>query len=256
MAETQKNITPHNPLEGPKPEMSLDLHKATEAQISIIVVHKDKPAYLNICLQSIAVTSFNNNYEIIVVDNGSGQETQEFLDELEDEIKVIRNEKNAYWSAACNQGVAAADENSTYYIFLHCDVVVTNPGWLDYLVTASEARQAGLVGCELGDYFMAGQPVSFIQEYCLLMTKECWKDIGPWPESLPQIGPAFVMTLKAQTSGQQPQCMNNNIVHHYGVFSLNINEYEKLIEDAMAELPKLVTDIQTQPVENKVVLNK
>ena len=59
-------ITPHNPLEGERPELTLDLNDGSEEHISIVIVHKDRPEYLNICLQSIAVTSFNNNYEIIV----------------------------------------------------------------------------------------------------------------------------------------------------------------------------------------------
>ena len=84
----------HNPLEGDRPEMSIKLHQNTDDHVSIIVVHKDRPEYLNICLQSIAVTSFNNNYEIIVVDNGSGKESQEFLKDIEGEVKVVRNEKN------------------------------------------------------------------------------------------------------------------------------------------------------------------
>ena len=33
-----KNEMPHNPLEGDRPEMSMQLHDGTEEQISIIVV--------------------------------------------------------------------------------------------------------------------------------------------------------------------------------------------------------------------------
>src|SRR3954471_11505742 len=113
---------PYNPLEGSRPEFTINLHDGSEEQVSIIVVHKDRPEYLNICLQSIAVTSFNNNYEIIVVDNGSGRESQDFLDDIKDEVKVVRNEKNLYWGPAASKGVAAADRNSKYIVFLHCDV--------------------------------------------------------------------------------------------------------------------------------------
>jgi glycosyltransferase involved in cell wall biosynthesis len=59
------------------------MQDGSDEQVSIIVVHKDTPEYLNICLQSIAVTSVNNNYEVIVVDNGSGDETQAYLDSIE-----------------------------------------------------------------------------------------------------------------------------------------------------------------------------
>jgi glycosyltransferase involved in cell wall biosynthesis len=241
-------IIPHNPLEGPRPEIVLNLHEGSEEQVSIIIVHKDRPEYLNILLQSIAVTSYNNNYEIIVVDNGSGKDSQDFLEDIKGEVKVVRNEKNLYWSAACNKGVAAADKNSKYYIFLHCDVVILNPGWIDLLVGVCESRHCGLVGVELQSYYMQNQKVDFVQEWCMLMTRDCWKDIGPWPESLPQVGMGFIMTMKAQRAGHEPQVMRNPICHHYRVFALDINEYERLTEQAMTGIPKLMREMQTEVV--------
>lgn len=236
----------HNPLEGDRPEMTIKLHENSEDHISIIVVHKDRPEYLNICLQSIAVTSFNNNYEIIVVDNGSGKESQEFLKDIESEVKVIRNEKNLYWSAACNKGVQAADKNSKYFIFLHCDVVVLNPAWIDLLVNVSESQQSGFVGIDTQAYMMGNQKVEFLQEYVLLITREAWGDIGPWPEELPQVGPSFIMTMKAQNRGHKPQIMKNQIVHHYRIFSLDISDFERMTEQAMTTLPKILSDVQSQ----------
>jgi len=238
----------HNPLEGDRPEMSIKLHQNTDDHVSIIVVHKDRPEYLNICLQSIAVTSFNNNYEIIVVDNGSGKESQEFLKDIEGEVKVVRNEKNLYWSAACNKGVQAADKNSKYFIFMHCDLVVLNPAWIDLLVNVAEAQQSGFVGIDTQSYMMGNQKVEFLQEYILLMTRETWDDIGPWPEELPQVGNAFIMTMRAQNKGHKPQIMKNQIVHHYRIFSLDISDFERMTEQAMSILPKLLNDVQSRPV--------
>lgn len=237
---------PHNPLEGDRAELSVKLHENSEEHVSIIVVHKDRPEYLNLCLQSIAVCSFNSNYEIIVVDNNSGKDSQDFLDEIQGEVKVIKNDKNLYWSEACNKGVQAADKNSKYYIFMHCDVVVLNPAWMDLLINISEAQQAGMVGVDTQAYQMGNQRVEFLQEYVLLVTKDCWEDIGPWPEKLPQIGPSFVLTLKAQNKGYKPQIMKNPIVHHYRIFSLDISEYERMTENAMVELPKLLSDVQSR----------
>lgn len=241
-------LTAHNPLEGNRPELTINLHDGSEEQVSIIIVHKDRPEYLNILLQSIAVTSFNNNYEIIVVDNGSGKESQDFLDDIEDEVKVIRNEKNLYWGPAASKGVAAADKNSKYIIFLHCDVVVLNPAWIDLLINVSESQGAGMVGVELQSYYMQNQKVDFIQEWCLLMTRDCWKDIGPFPESLPQVGTSFIMTMRAQQKGYKPQVMRNPICHHYRIFSLDINQYELLTEKAMVEIPRLMRELQTASI--------
>jgi len=236
----------YNPLEGERPEMTIKLHENSDDHISIIVVHKDRPEYLNICLQSIAVTSFNNNYEIIVVDNNSGKDSQDFLKDIENEVKVVRCERNLYWSAACNRGVQAADKNSKYFIFLHCDVVVLNPAWIDLLVNVSEAQQSGFVGIDTQSYMLGTQKVEFLQEYVLLMTREAWKDVGPWPEQLPQVGPSFIMTMRAQHKGHKPQIMKNQIVHHYKIFSLDISEYERMTEQAMTVLPKLMSDVQTK----------
>lgn len=238
----------HNPLEGDRPEMTVKLHENSDDHISIIVVHKDRPEYLNICLQSIAVTSFNNNYEIIVVDNGSGKETQDFLKEIESEVKIVRNEKNIYWSAACNKGVQAADKNSKYFIFLHCDIVVLNPAWLDLLINVAEAQKSGFVGIETQSYMMGNQKVDFLQDHITLMTREAWNDIGPWPEQLPQIGPSFILTIRAQQKGHKPQIMKNPIVHHYKIFSMDISEYERMTEQAMTTLPKLMTDVYSKAV--------
>ena len=239
---SQRTETPHNPLEGERPDLTIKLNDGSDEQISIVIVHKDRPEYLNMCLQSICVCSTANNYEIIVVDNGSGQDSQDYLAELEEsgEIKVVRNQKNLWWSAACNKGVAAADRGSKYFVFMHCDVVVLNNAWLDLLINVSESQNSGLVGIEMQSYKLQDQKVDFIQEWCLLMTRECWNDIGPWPEELPQVGHSFILTMNAQQKGHRPQMMRNNICHHYRVFSIDGNQWERLTEQAMSTLPKLM----------------
>jgi GT2 family glycosyltransferase len=238
----------HNPLEGDRPELTINLHDGSDEQISIIIVHKDRPEYLNMALQSTTIASFNNNYEIIVVDNGSTtKDSLDFLDDLQlqKDIKVIRNEKNLFWSAACNRGVAAADKNSKYFVFLHCDVVILNPAWLDLMINVSESQQSGLVGCEFGSYQLQNQKVDFIQEWIMFMTRECYKTIGGWPERLPQIGHSFIVTLRAQQTGFKPQVMKNQIAHHYKIFSLDISDYERMTERALNELPGMLRDAQS-----------
>lgn len=242
-------ITPHNPLEGDRPELSIDLHDGSEEQISIVVVHRNRPEYLNILLQSIAVNSMNNNYELIVVDNASGKDTQDFLTEIENEVKVIRNDNNLFWSAAANKGAAAADKNSKYIVFLHTDVVILHQGWLDLLVNVSQSQNAGMVGVELSSYYLQQKKVDFLQEWMVLFSRECWEAMGGWPEQLPQIGMSFIMTVRAQYAGYKPQAMKNPIAHHYRAFSLDVNEYERLTEQAMNTIPQLIKDIQSKEVK-------
>jgi GT2 family glycosyltransferase len=238
---------PYNPLEGPPADLTLDLHDATDEQVSIIIVHKDRPTYLNICLQSITNCSNNNNYEIVVVDNASGKESQDFLEEIKDEVTLVRNEKNLYWSAAANRGAEAASKSSKYLIFMHCDTVVLNPGWIDLMVSVSQARNSGLVGIDQSSYSLQGQKMDFVPEWCMLTTRDCWKACGGFPEELPMIGHSFIYSFNANRLGYSPQIMKNPVVHHYHVFSLeDVSIWEKMLEGASGNIPKILRGLQSE----------
>lgn len=236
-----------NPLESPeKPELSIDLQDGSTEQVSIVIVHYNRPEFLNMCLQSIHVMSNYNNYEIVVVDNGSTDpDAHEFLDAVEKEgVKVVRNKTNLYWSAAANIGASVADKLSKYLVFMHCDTVVLNQSWLDVLINVSVAKNSGMVGSQLSSYYIHRHKADFVQEWCVLMTRECWNDCGPWPEELPLIGHSFIMTLNAQNRGYKPTASTNNLVHHYRAISFDPNEFERMSEQAMTVIPKLMQKAQ------------
>ena len=248
--DKKKTAVPFNALEGERPEISLSmLQDGSEEQVSIIVVHKDRPEYLNICLQSIAVTSLNNNYEIIVVDNNSTlRDATDFLDDLEEqgECKIIRNNENLWWSKAANIGAKAASKNSKYLIFMHADVVVINPAWIDLLANVSESQDSGLVGVSMHSYYMDKQKIDFIEEWCMLVTRECWNDCGPFAEELPMLGAPFLFTMAAQMADHHPQIIRNQIVHHYAIFGVDVNEFERFSEQAMVVIPNLLRNQQSR----------
>ncbi len=232
--------------------LTLKMNNETDEKVSIIVIHNDKPAHLNICLQSISVTSLNNNYEIIIVDNGSKtQDARDFLDELanQEDCKVIRNKENLWWSKAANIGAKASNPESKYLIFLHHDVVILNPAWIDMLINVSESQASGLVGVSLSAYSMDdihGKKSSyqFIEEWCMLTTRECWQDCGPFNEKLEQVGAPFLYTLAATWNNYKPQIIKNSLVHHYGVFSMDVNDLEQCNEKAMSILPTSIRELQ------------
>lgn len=225
-------------------ELIIDLHDGSQEQVSVIVVHKDRPEYLNICLQSIHIMSNLNNYEVIVSDNNSGKETQDYLDVIEQEgIKVVRNKENLYWSGAANRGVAVADKRSKYFLFLHCDTVVLNQAWIDIMVNISEMKTAGIVGHQLQEIVLDNQKLNYIAEWCVLMTRDCWNDCGPWAEELPLIGNAFLMTLKAQKKGYKPTATTNPLVHHYRATSFDPNMYSKMALEARSVIPRLIQQL-------------
>jgi len=242
---------PYNPLEGERPEFSFKLQEqGSEERISIIVVHHNRPEYLNLCLLTITLASLNNNFELIVVDNGSEQESQNFLKELEEDgVKVIRNSENRFWAKAANQGAKAAHKDSKYLVFMHHDVIVLNPAWLDLMINVSESQKSGVVGLQIGNYEVNGQRMGFVHENCMLVTRECWNDCGPFAEELPQEGSPFLFNVAATRAGYNPLTIDQRrtpCVHHWGVFSLNYNEYERLADEAQRIMPKLYNDLQVR----------
>ena len=115
-------------------------------RVSIIIPVWNKYHYTYYCLQSIVGNTYRVPYEVIVVDNGSEDETSRLLEHVEN-IHVIRNSENAGFIAACNQGAKAA--RGEYLLFLNNDTQVM-PGWLDPMVrTLDDMPAAGLVGAKL-----------------------------------------------------------------------------------------------------------
>lgn len=100
--------------------------------------------YTRECLSSVRRWTAEP-YEVLLVDNGSGDGTAAKAAALGDpHLRVIRNASNRGFAAAINQGMEAA--RGAHLVWLNNDTIVT-PGWLDRLVAASErAPWVGAVG--------------------------------------------------------------------------------------------------------------
>lgn len=85
------------------------------------------------CLHALAGLQSRYPHEVVLVDNGSTDETPELLDHVLDSSRQVRNTENLGFATACNQGAAAA--RGDVVVFLNNDVEVF-PGWLDPLVEA------------------------------------------------------------------------------------------------------------------------
>lgn len=239
---------PHTVLDGSPSELTINLDDGTDERVSIIVIHKDRPELLSMCLQSIAVTSVNNNIEIIVVDNGSStRDSIDYLAVLEknQDIKIIRNETNKWWATACNQGAKAADRRAKYLVFMHQDCVVLHPAWIDLMISIGEAQGSGFIGLEEGHFTYDRKKIPYVKEWCLMISRECWQQCGPFAEELKQVGSSFVMTIAAQKEGFKPTIVGKlALVHHYSAFSMDSSEFEKMGEQSASMIPKIIRGIQ------------
>ena len=99
--------------------------------VSIVTLSWNAVEFTKLALASIA-TYTSEPYEVIVVDNGSREDTVAYLQSIGDpHVRVIYNSENRGYAAGNNQGIAAS--NGEYIVVLNNDVIVTEH-WLDDLL--------------------------------------------------------------------------------------------------------------------------
>lgn len=104
--------------------------------VSIIILNRNGANFLKNFFVSFKNSTIYNNYEIIVIDNGS---TDKSISILESEsrllpLKIIRNNENRNFSQGCNQG--AEYSKGDYILLINNDTEPTY-GWLNEMVKCS-----------------------------------------------------------------------------------------------------------------------
>lgn len=96
--------------------------------ISIIIPVHNQEEYTKACIESIQINT--NDYEIIIVDNGSSEKIDIGFYYSEMPVKMISNTENLGFPKAVNQGIEAA--KGDIIVILNNDTIVT-PHWLEIL---------------------------------------------------------------------------------------------------------------------------
>jgi len=108
---------------------------------SIIIVNYNGRAYIDKCLDSLREGG-QLGYEVIVVDNASGDGSAEHVAARHPQVRLIRTETNLGFGAGNNLGARWA--RGEYLAFLNPDTEA-GPGWLEALIAAlQQDAEAGL----------------------------------------------------------------------------------------------------------------
>ncbi len=114
-------------------------------QIDIIICVHNALADVERCLDSV-LTCSNPPYNLILVDDGSQEETRTFLEKFagQHNCLLLRNEEARGYTRAANQGMRASQGD--FVLLLNSDTIVT-PGWLDRLTACALSNdRIGVVG--------------------------------------------------------------------------------------------------------------
>ena len=121
-----------------------------EPLISIVIPNKDHVEDLRRCITSIEKKSIWKNYEIVVVENNSVEQSiRDYYKELESDpkVKIVTYEGGFNYSRINNVGVK--ETKGEYLLFLNNDTEVISPDWMEQLLMYAQRKDVGAVGAKL-----------------------------------------------------------------------------------------------------------
>jgi GT2 family glycosyltransferase len=222
---------------------------SSPAQLSIILIAYNQAKYTSECINSIKEHT-NINYEIILIDNASNDETQKLFSNDLNHLRYFRNDHNVGFPAAVNQGIKEALGN--YILILNNDTVLTT-NLIDRLIEVAETDpNIGIVGPisnevsglqkdenakynsieEMHKYAAEvreknkGQILHFprVAFLCTLIKREVIEKIGGLDERFsPGNYEDDDFCLRAQLAGYKTVIAKDVFIHHYGSKSFKAN---------------------------------
>lgn len=215
-------------------------------KVSIITLSYNQLHFTKEFLTSYLDRSFYPNSELIIVENGSDEETVNYLKDIERQknqnIKIIFNKKNLGFGGGNNLGMKNAIGD--FIILINNDTKVT-PGWISRLLFHVNKLNAGLVGPVTNNIGNEAKiNIKYEQEYqvdieksvlnytsnnwgeklnlksiaafCWILSRKTYNEIGGFDE---RFFPAYYedddYCLRVKNAGYEIYCANDVFIHHF-----------------------------------------
>jgi GT2 family glycosyltransferase len=214
---------------------------ASPLRASIIIVAYNARTYLADCLDSLLAED-RPEYEIIVVDNASGDGSAEFVAERYPTVRLVRHRENCGFGHGNNLGAGMAA--GKYLAFLNPDTVA-EPGWLEELIGALEADTAagmatsqirlrsrpshlntcgndthvtGLTLCRgmgmAADTFSRPAEVSAVSGAAFVIRRDLFDRLGGFDEEFFMYMEDTDLSWRARLAGYRSLYVPSSVVHH------------------------------------------
>lgn len=121
-------------------------------KIAIILVNYNGKSDTIECLSSLEKLSYSN-YEIIIIDNGSKDDSVNTILGLYPHVALIETKKNLGFAEGNNVGIRyAIEKGAQYFLLLNNDTIV-DPQMLTYfLISIKRKKDAGILGAKIYNY--------------------------------------------------------------------------------------------------------
>ena len=251
----------------PGMENKPQVRKRSEAQVvdmSIVLVCWNNKAYLDPCLKSLYEGGLKSSFDVVVVDNGSTDGSQQMLAEKYPQVKLIQNAGNVGLGKASNQGIEAT--NGRHVLLLNNDTLVNGPA-LDVLVEYLDAHpeagatagkllnpdgsfQSGfapfstlleefLIVTHIGELLWAGYPshgdaneikeTGWMSSACLLVRRAALDKIGLLDENYFIYGDEADLQFRLNKAGWKVVFLPNSSIIHFGGRSMDRWKRRKMV---------------------------
>jgi GT2 family glycosyltransferase/glycosyltransferase involved in cell wall biosynthesis/ubiquinone/menaquinone biosynthesis C-methylase UbiE len=225
----------------PKP-----LKQATpRPEVSVIIPVFNNVEYTRKCVTSLFMAKETVNFEVIVVDNGSSDETADYLRQLPPPVRTVSMTTNAGFAKGCNAGAKAA--LGRYVVFLNNDTIV-QPNWLKAMIEcvqrdpaiglvgnlqiypdSGKVQQAGIVcGADRLVYSIYNNDLpsdhpaankarefQFVAGSCMLLEKEFFDQLGGFDEAYLNSCEDIDLCLRVRAAGRKVYYCPQSRIYHY-----------------------------------------
>lgn len=223
---------------------------------AVVLVCWNNKAYLEACLQSLYDAAIRHPLEVVVVDNGSSDGSQDMLRDRFPEVRIVQNDSNVGLARACNQGIDAT--RSSFVLLLNNDTIVNRPSLealIDFMAATPRAGAVGgrllnedgsvqaeynrfstlgeefLVATRLGELLWPGYPshhrsrsvrqVDWLCSACLLLRRRAVEEVGPLDEGYFIYGDEADLQFRLKAGGWEVYYLPDATTIHFGGRSLD-----------------------------------
>lgn len=114
--------------------------------VYIVVPNWNGDAYLKPCIDSLLKQQCESKFKVLIVDNGSTDESRQTLGAYGDKIETVYNRTNLGFAGGVNTGIRHALEAGATHIALFNNDAVAERVWLkNLLLTMKKYKEAGIV---------------------------------------------------------------------------------------------------------------
>ena len=233
-------------------------------KITVVIPHYNGIDILKDCLESLYKNTFTD-FNTLVIDNGSTDNSQDFIKKEFPMVQLIENEKNLGYAGGCNQGIKMSD--TPYVLLLNNDTVMPDNFLSEMLLAIEKDNKIAMVqpkllsiqnkdhfdysGAAGGELDILGYPFArgrifdeveqdqqqydTIDENCfwtsgcaLLIRKSVINEIGDLDEDFFAHQEEIDLNWRAQLAGYRNIVTTKTHIYHYSGYTLRSDNEKKM----------------------------